>query len=135
MPDYARGMIYAMWNEIDLALKDFGMAIKLQPDYFVAHLNRGVVHRNDGRYEQALQDFGKVIELKPSVYAGYSNRGEVYRLKSDFDRAIVDYTKAIEQYNLNQIMPKPIMIAVLLTPTKRGWPCHRRLYRSDRAQT
>ena len=100
-PDYvdaynARGMIYAMWNEIDLALKDFGMAIKLQPDYFVAHLNRGVVHRNDGRYEQALQDFGKVIELKPSVYAGYSNRGEVYRLKSDFDRAIVDYNRAIQ---------------------------------------
>ena len=100
-PDYvdaynARGMIYAMWNKIDLALKDFGMAIKLQPDYFVAHLNRGVVHRNDGRYEQALQDFGKVIELKPSVYAGYSNRGEVYRLKSDFDRAIVDYNRAIQ---------------------------------------
>ena len=100
-PDYvdaynARGMIYAMWNKIDLALKDFGMAIKLRPDYFVAHLNRGVVHRNDGRYEQALQDFGKVIELEPNVYAGYSNRGEVYRLKSDFDRAIVDYNRAIQ---------------------------------------
>ena len=100
-PDYvdaynARGMIYAMWNKVDLALKDFGRAIKLQPDYFAAYLNRGGVHRNDGRYEQALKDFDKVIELQPSVYVGYSNRGEVYHVKGDFDRAIADYDRAIQ---------------------------------------
>ena len=64
-----------------------------------------------------LRTYTKAIQLKPDYAAEvYNNRGNAYGKKGDYDRAIADFQR--KQYNSNPIMPKPIIVAGLLTTIK-----------------
>ena len=54
-----------MLQNNQLALKDYDKAIELQPDFYDAYNNRGVVKSDLGDYADAISDYDKVIELSP----------------------------------------------------------------------
>ena len=83
-------------NEIDLAIADLNMAIKIKPDLAVAYYNRGYLYDDKGQYDQATADYNKAIEINPKYAAAYNNRGIIYNRKDEYDQAIADYSKAIE---------------------------------------
>ena len=95
---------------IKSAIKDFGAAIVLDPEYDVAYNGRGVAKRELGNLkkdekaiEEAIEDFTKAIGLDPKYADPYNSRGlvklDLAKLKEDekaIEEAIKDFDKAIE---------------------------------------
>ena len=72
MAFYNRGNAYRVKGENDIALVDFSEAIRLNPRYTNAFINRGVVYQTKGDYafithmvETALADEGRVGVIVP----------------------------------------------------------------------
>jgi tetratricopeptide (TPR) repeat protein len=79
------------------AIQDYNEAIKLIPDDFTVHYNRGIDKLKDGDSVGAIQDFNKTLELNPDHAEAYRNRGIAKLRKSDpnYGEAIEDYIQAI----------------------------------------
>ena len=81
---------------LDKAIVHYSQAIKLNPDYASAYINRGATYLNQERYELALEDFDRVIELDPDYFLAYSNRANVYFKHERYELALEDCNKTIE---------------------------------------
>ena len=104
-----RGVERGLKKEYDLALADYGEAIKIDKKYADAFYNRCVIYNLKEDYDHALADCGQAVKLGPSpgatAAAGgerdrinsdyYSERGFAYLKKNDYDHAIPDFDNAI----------------------------------------
>jgi tetratricopeptide (TPR) repeat protein len=90
-----RGNAYSSKGDYDRAIKDYDLAIKLNPNNFKPYNNRGVAYQNKGDYDRAIRDFDEAIKLNPNSAHAFANRGETYQLRDEFERAVQDYDKAI----------------------------------------
>ena len=80
----------------DNAVRHYTEALKLDPDFVKAYINRAIAYRHKGDFDAAIQDCTKAIELKPDSAEAYTNRGNAYADKNEVNKAIQDYNKAIE---------------------------------------
>ena len=79
----------------DAAIVDYTQAIRLKPDYALAHYNRGNAKYDLKEYFAAIADYDTAIRLKPDYALAHYNRGNAkYDLKQ-YAAAIADYTQAI----------------------------------------
>jgi tetratricopeptide (TPR) repeat protein len=62
----------------ELAIADYGQAIKLNPRDAWAYCNRGIVYYDQKQYELAIADFDQAIKLDPSYTKAYSYRDRAY---------------------------------------------------------
>jgi len=90
-----RGYAYLKQGRLDLSLRDFTRAIKIQPDLAKAYNNRAQVYFDKGDLDAALLDFNKAIEIQPDYAKAISNRAAIYLRKGRFDKALADYNEAI----------------------------------------
>jgi Flp pilus assembly protein TadD len=77
------------------ALRCYGEAIRLKPDYAFAYYNRAIVRAGKGDLDGALEDYDEAIRLKPDDMRVYYNRGLARYHKGDLDGALKDYDEAI----------------------------------------
>ncbi|HEX9447091.1 MAG TPA: tetratricopeptide repeat protein [Dongiaceae bacterium] len=69
---YNRAIGYTLLGKNDSAVKDFGLALKLQPDISAAYVNRGLAQMRANRLTAAKQDFDTAIAKdKDDVDARY----------------------------------------------------------------
>ncbi len=113
-----RGYAYGVRGETGLAISDYNMATKLNPNFVYAYRNRGRTYENDGRIDLAIADFEKVIELNPQSSHAYSDRARAYRKKGDINRAAEDYRKAIE---LNPYTTNDIYMLIIIWLQEQNW--------------
>jgi len=92
----SRGFAHYQKTEMDLALKDYDAAIKLNPKDPQAYNNRGAVHLSEGQFPLALQDFTQALKADPADSAAFSNRGMAYLLLGKPEEALKDYNSAIK---------------------------------------
>ncbi len=78
------------------AFSDLDKAIKLNPLFAEAYINRGYIYDSLEKYNEAISDYSKAIELTPEYAATYSNRGATYINLKKYDKAAADFDKAIE---------------------------------------
>ena len=82
------------------ALRDYGDAIRLDPDCAEAYFGRGLVYVREGKYREAIRDYERAVRLNFTLshadYAeAYHDRGQAYFNKGEYDRAIQDFDKVI----------------------------------------
>jgi tetratricopeptide (TPR) repeat protein len=88
-------------NNFEAALKDFDMAIELNPSSNLAHeilFNRAQIKRIEfKKFNSALEDYNLAIELNPSYVKAYIYRSILYKrnFKND-SKALDDIKKSIE---------------------------------------
>jgi tetratricopeptide (TPR) repeat protein len=88
---YNRGVLYLKRGELDRALAEFGVVLRLQPDNLNARYNRGVLHLKKGALDQAIADFDAVLDRQPGNARAHYNRGVLYLKKGELDRALADF--------------------------------------------
>lgn len=95
-PDFYnyRGFLYLALED-PRALKDFEMALKIQPNFMKARLNRAIFFKNKGDYDAALKDCAIVREAEPRNPIPRKVIGDIYYDQSRFSKAIVEYNWAI----------------------------------------
>lgn len=107
-----RGVERGLKQEYDLALADYGEAVKIDKKYADAFYNRCVIFNLKKDYDQAVADCSQAIKLGPSPNATaatggehlgndrtisdyYSERGFAYLKRDDYVHALADLDNAI----------------------------------------
>jgi lipoprotein NlpI len=97
-----RAFAYRAKRDDVSALRDLDDAIRLWPDYLIAHWARAFERVAAGNYVGAVDEYDSVAPGKvpgvPKFFTEsefYAARGNAYFLEGDLDRAIGDYSRAI----------------------------------------
>ncbi|WP_309136898.1 tetratricopeptide repeat protein [Pseudomonas aeruginosa] len=90
------GSFYEKLGDIDLAIENFGRAIRLQSDYAQAYYNRAHAYVLKQDEERAIADYDKAILLQPTYAEAYVNRAIVKFLLRDVQGALADLDTAIK---------------------------------------
>jgi tetratricopeptide (TPR) repeat protein len=83
-------------DDIPGAIRAFATAIRLDPDYARAYLNRGMAYERIGNLQQAVEDFSKAIYLEPEEGKNYYVRGVAHRRIGMAKEALQDLRKAAD---------------------------------------
>jgi tetratricopeptide (TPR) repeat protein len=81
------------WNH-DRAIGDYSEAIRLDPTYFYAYVNRGNAYYNLKNYVWAISDYNEAIRWDSKNAVAYNNHGNVYRAQGKNAQAQTDFDKA-----------------------------------------
>jgi Tfp pilus assembly protein PilF len=79
----------------DEELRCYNEAIRLQPDYAEAFINRGVARSEKGDLEGELRDYNEAIRLQPDNADAFINRSAAQQAKGDLEGALQDCNEAI----------------------------------------
>jgi tetratricopeptide (TPR) repeat protein len=63
------------------AIEDLDNAIRLNPSYSEAFVNRSLAYAHQREHERAIADFTEAIWLEPRNADAYTNRGVAYAAK------------------------------------------------------
>ena len=83
-------------DDVEGAIADFSEAIRLDPRFDDAFLQRGQASFRIGNVERAIADFTQALELDPRSFAAYKARGMAFFYKNQTDDALIDLTRAIQ---------------------------------------
>ena len=92
---YKRANAHSNKHETDPALEDYGVAIRLKPDYVAAFHNRALVYEQLGDYPRAIEDFDRAIDIWPEFVFGLVHRANAYDTMGQPERAFLDYDRVI----------------------------------------
>lgn len=81
-------------DDIPEAIRAFAMAIRLDPGYARAYLNRGMAYERIGNLQQAVEDFDRAIDLEPGEGKIYYIRSEAHRRLGMAKEALQDLRTA-----------------------------------------
>lgn len=94
-----RGLVWReKHNPVD-AINDFTEAIRLDPQFAKAYMERGLMTRGyviERKLDTSFEDFSEVIRLLPNDPSAYAWRAYDWDDKGNIDNAINDYTTAIK---------------------------------------
>jgi tetratricopeptide (TPR) repeat protein len=79
----------------DEAIRDYTEAIRRDPNYALAYMNRGVAYAKKGNLDRAIEQYTEALRLDPKMAVAYRNRARDLLAKEDFDRAIADLTESL----------------------------------------
>lgn len=86
------------------AIKNYTLAIKLNPKNAGFFYNRANVKCLLKKYQEAIQDYDEAIKANPQYPFPFEARGHAnYRLKK-FQEAITDYNEALKKDNMNPFL-------------------------------
>ena len=95
IPYFNLGVTYEIYGQLDQAMKQYQIAIDLDPYYVQAHNNLGVFYIKQGSLDQAIEQYEIAIRVDPSFAQAHNNLGEAYQTKGFLDRAIEQYMIAL----------------------------------------
>ena len=97
----------ASWKEkkrdLDAALADYGVSIRLDPDNVESYDYRADVYQDKGDLDAALQEYDRETKIDPTYAAAYYSRGQIYEKKGDLDKARAEYNAALAVPTINRI--------------------------------
>lgn len=95
------GSYYQKKNQLDLAKKNYDHALRLQPDFAQALVNRCDLYRVLNKIDSAIMDGNRAVKLKPGDADAHMNRGIAFSIAEKNDSAFTDFMIAIRQNPAN----------------------------------
>jgi lipoprotein NlpI len=86
-----RGFIYTRLDQLDKALQDYTDALRLNPNYIIAYINRSIVLQKLGKYQEAFHDLNDAQALDP-------NNTDVYRTRGNLNFILKQYAAAAQDF-------------------------------------
>ena len=83
-------------NTYEMVKQDLTRAIEIDPDFYFAYYNRGVVNCKIGNYKQAIEDFSGAIQCRDNFAEAIYNRGLIYILLNENQEGCEDLSRAGE---------------------------------------
>ena len=85
------------YNERDnqKKIEYYSQAIRLDPEYTLAYINRATIRIYVQEYVKAQEDYSRAIGLKPDHTMAISNRGYVSARLGEYDKAMDDFLSAV----------------------------------------
>lgn len=90
------GVFHLDHNRIDLAIRAFEQAIKIDPSYGPAVENLGLAYYRKKDYEKASEYLIRAMKLVPDSPTLYNTLGSLYREKKLYNEAIKYYQRSME---------------------------------------
>ena len=92
---FDRGVAHYVLKRDEMALKDLGDAIRLDPGFPLSYAFRGRIHLRNQQWDAAINDFDSAIRLNPDDAALWMARGEARAAKQEWITACDDFREAI----------------------------------------
>ena len=93
---YKRGTEAIAQGEFKQGIASLSRAIKSQPNFSEAYVNRGIAYAELGEFKNAIADYKQAIELNPKLTDAHYNLGNVLLQTGKEDAAIAAYTEALK---------------------------------------
>jgi len=89
------GLAYHHLFALDEALKDYEMALTLDPHYSEAYNNLGAVYHGKNEFGLAERQYKRAIKYQPKAAVSYCNLGTTYFAEHKYKQGIRAYRKAV----------------------------------------
>ncbi len=89
------GACYKEIDQLEGAVKMFGIAVSLKPNYAEAHFNLGVVLRDLDQKDESIESYKKAIAITPNYPDAHNNLGNVYIGLDQYEAGIESFEWAI----------------------------------------
>jgi tetratricopeptide (TPR) repeat protein len=90
-----RALAYSLKGEYATAIRDYDIAIQMQPNFSVALNNRAWAYFRWGKADIALPDVEESLRLEPTAAYTLDTRAHIRQVKGDPKGALHDYTQAM----------------------------------------
>ncbi len=90
----AKGQVSAAQPEA--ALASFKEAVNLNPQYYPAYLEMGLLLAENRRFDEAYQAFSHALEVNPRLGTAYFYLAEIHLEKGELDKALENLNKATQ---------------------------------------
>jgi tetratricopeptide (TPR) repeat protein len=80
----------------DEAIEAYKKAIKMKPDWALAHNNLGLAYSKYNQKDLAIEEYNEAIRLDPHLGEAYYNLASIYYDRRSFEQAISFYKKTLE---------------------------------------
>ncbi|MGC1455230.1 MAG: tetratricopeptide repeat protein [Nitrospirota bacterium] len=90
-----RGTIYLDRGQLEDALRDYNIALTINPELIVGYSNRAQVYIRLNKHTNAMNDLTTALTINPRYVLGYVYRSMMYNWYGDHDKALADLTAAV----------------------------------------
>jgi tetratricopeptide (TPR) repeat protein len=90
-----RALAYSLLGQYATSIRDYGVAIQMQPNFAVALNNRAWAYFRWGKAAIGLPDVEKSLQLEPTAAHTLDTRAHIRQTLGDPKGALNDYTKAM----------------------------------------
>jgi tetratricopeptide (TPR) repeat protein len=91
----ARGSWKQKKADLDAALADYGVSIRIEPDNVESYDYRADVYQQQGDFDRALADYDRASKINPTYAAAYFSRGQIYEKQGQIAKARSEYNAAL----------------------------------------
>ena len=93
---FVEGNQFAQKKKHKLAVDSYSKAIKINPKYAGAYVNRGASHATLDNHQQAIDDYNKAVKIDPKNAFAYNNSGNSYAKLYNYQKSIDNYGEAVK---------------------------------------
>lgn len=116
-----KGNAYKAEKNFDESLKEYTLAIKIDPNDDIAYHNRGYIYTKIENFDEAIEDYKKATELDPTYPDTYKNLAEAYILKGKYEISFKTAQKILEKSkNMKDIIISKFLITISLILQGKG---------------
>lgn len=91
-----RGLLMAQQQKFDDAMKEFEVALQLDPANKDARINKAIILAHTKKYDEALVVLNEALTTVEDFPEAYYARGQCRETKTDYKGAVTDYQKALD---------------------------------------
>ena len=90
------GAVYYQQKQLEIALEEFTLATKIDPNFGSAYNGLGLVHAELGQDDQAEANFKKALQLEPNNSESHNNLGSFLCARNRIDESIKEFLAAVK---------------------------------------